>query len=57
MDGLVSTGKEFPYTILKINFSNTKIFDNFFINILFFVVDKDQAFCSKHFHFFYEEDH
>ncbi len=40
MDGLVSTRKKIPYTILKIIFSNKKNFGNYFINILFFVVDK-----------------
>jgi len=49
MDGLVSTGKEFPYTILKIIFSNTKIFCNFFINILFRVVDKGDGFLTAFF--------
>ena len=34
MDGLVSTGNKFPYTILKIIFANKKIFSHFFINIL-----------------------
>jgi len=40
MDGLVSTGTKIPYTILKINFPNRKIFLIFFINIFFIVVDK-----------------
>ncbi len=40
MDGLVSTGNKFPYTILKINFFNQKIFSNYFINILNMPVDK-----------------
>jgi hypothetical protein len=40
MDGLVSTGNEFPYTILEINFINQKIFQDYFINILKVVVDK-----------------
>ncbi|HUS00711.1 MAG TPA: hypothetical protein VMY77_03245, partial [Chitinophagaceae bacterium] len=51
MDGLVSTGKKFPYTILKIIFSNKKIFDHFFINILFGLVDKDEHFFDQIFHF------
>gem|GEM_PF-2654354 len=34
MDGLVSTGNKFPYTILKINFAIRKNISNFFINIL-----------------------
>ena len=47
MDGLVSTGNKFPYTILKIIFSNRKFFMNYFINILFFVVDKGEAFSDR----------
>jgi hypothetical protein len=47
MDGLVSTGNKFPYTILKIIFSNKKIFDHFFINILFRVVDNDERFLDE----------
>jgi hypothetical protein len=43
MDGLVSTGKKFPYTIIKIIFSIIKIFINYFINILIFVVDNGMA--------------
>ena len=43
MDGLVSTGIKIPYTILKIIFSNTKIFGNFFINNLPGFVDKGRA--------------
>ncbi|CAN5281041.1 hypothetical protein BH09BAC2_BH09BAC2_02610 [soil metagenome] len=39
MDGLVSTGNKFPYTILKIIFTNMKKYSTFFINILFFHVD------------------
>ena len=34
IDGLVSTGKKFPYTILKINFALRKNISYFFINIL-----------------------
>lgn len=52
MDGLVSTGKKFPYTILKIIFSNKKIFDHFFINILLRLVDKDERLFDRIFHFF-----
>jgi hypothetical protein len=33
MDGLVSTGNKFPYTILKIIFTIRKNISNFFINI------------------------
>ena len=40
IDGLVSTGKKFPYTILKINFALRKNICNFFINILKRCVDK-----------------
>jgi hypothetical protein len=43
MDGLVSTGNEFPSTILEINFFNQKIFSNYFINILNLAVDKPSA--------------
>ncbi len=35
IDGLVSTGNQIPYTILKIIFPNEKIFHWFFINIFF----------------------
>jgi len=41
MDGLVSTGKEFPITILEIIFFNQKIFPKYFINILKPIVDKE----------------
>jgi hypothetical protein len=40
IDGLVSTGNQIPYTILKIIFPNEKIFQWFFINIFFCAVDK-----------------
>ena len=40
MDGLVSTGNEFPFTILEIIFSLTKNFSNYFINILIGLVEK-----------------
>ena len=39
MDGLVSTGNKFPYTILKNLLPNAKIFLNNFINILAADVD------------------
>ncbi len=42
MDGLVSTGNEFPCTILEINFFNQKKFPNYFINILKLPVDKPE---------------
>ncbi len=42
MNGLVSTGNKFPYTILKILFSNTKILSNYFIhNFIFIVLIRD----------------
>ena len=40
MDGLVSTGNKFPYTILKRILFNQKNFPNYFINILILIVDK-----------------
>ena len=40
IDGLVSTGNKFPYTILKIIFTIRKKSFFFFINILKFAVDK-----------------
>jgi hypothetical protein len=40
IDGLVSTGNQIPYTILKINFPIKKIFSGNFINIFFYAVDK-----------------
>jgi hypothetical protein len=42
MDGLVSTGNEFPFTILEINFSLTKNISNYFINILIGLVEKQR---------------
>ena len=42
IDGLVSTGNKFPYTILKINFALWKNICNFFINILKWDVDKHE---------------
>jgi hypothetical protein len=41
IDGLVSTGNQIPYTILKRNFANRKIFSMFFINIFFCPVEKE----------------
>jgi len=49
IDGLVSTGNKFPYTILKIIFANKKIFLVFFINILKLFVDKRKKFSTKKF--------
>ena len=46
MDGLVSTGKQIPYTILKIIFANKKKNYNYFINILIWPVDKGGIFSS-----------
>ena len=43
MDGLVSTGKQIPYTILKIIFAITKKKFNYFINILNRAVDKEES--------------
>jgi len=43
IDGLVSTGNQIPFTILKINFPNMKIFYNYFIHIFFYAVDKADA--------------
>ena len=40
MDGLVSTGNKFPYTILEIIFINQKKIPYYFINILIVAVDK-----------------
>jgi len=47
MDGLVSTGNEFPDTILEIIFFNQKIFHDYFINILKCLVDKGRFFYGK----------
>jgi len=44
IDGLVSTGNQIPYTILKINFANEKIILNYFIHILNQAVDKGTGF-------------
>ena len=51
MDGLVSTGNKFPYTILKIIFAIRKIFGHFFINILKPVVDKPGIFFAPKLYF------
>ncbi len=47
MDGLVSTGNKFPYTILKIIFAIRKKITLFFINIFKQVVDKLPLFNFK----------
>ena len=47
MDGLVSTGNKFPYTILKIIFAIRKEIILFFINILKRVVDKVLLFLKS----------
>ena len=47
MDGLVSTGNKFPYTILKIIFAIRKEIILFFINILKWVVDKVLLFLKS----------
>jgi hypothetical protein len=39
--GLVSTGNQIPYTILKIISANKKKFKDYFIHILIMAVDKD----------------
>jgi hypothetical protein len=44
IDGLVSTGNQIPFTILKIIFANQKIFRNYFIHILNRAVDKGAGF-------------
>lgn len=44
IDGLVSTGKKISYTILKINSPNKKNFNDYFINILEWAVDKASHF-------------
>jgi len=46
IDGLVSTGNQIPYTILKIIFANQKIFSNYFIHILNMPVDKEGCFYT-----------
>ena len=47
IDGLVSTGNKFPYTILKINFALRINFCFFFINILKWGVDKHESETQK----------
>jgi hypothetical protein len=47
IDGLVSTGNQIPFTILKIIFANEKIFYNYFIHILKRAVDKDAGFYNN----------
>ena len=37
MDGLVSTGNKFPYTILKRNFANRKIIFQFLLTYFFYL--------------------
>ncbi|HAO46284.1 MAG TPA: hypothetical protein DCQ97_05125 [Chitinophagaceae bacterium] len=53
IDGLVSTGNQIPYTILKRNFSNRKKNPKYFINIFFWPVDKEafstHVSCTKTF--------
>jgi hypothetical protein len=51
MYGLVSIGKRFPYTIIKIIFPIIKDFTHYFINILFLVVDKETTFFEEQIHF------
>ncbi len=46
IDGLVSTGNQIPFTILKIIFANQKNFAYYFINIFIYAVDK----AAKYFH-------
>jgi len=53
IDGLVSTGNQIPYTILKRIFPNRKIFLKFFINIFFYPVDKEPVFYGFVAVFFY----
>jgi hypothetical protein len=47
MDGLVSTGTKFPYTILKRIFPNKKKNRINFINIFFGAVDKGRCFLMQ----------
>ena len=44
MDGLVSTGKQIPYAILKKKIAIPKIFYDYFINIFIWLVDKGMVF-------------
>ena len=43
IDGLVSTGNQIPYTILKRIFANIKLFPKNFINIFNTAVDNSHA--------------
>jgi hypothetical protein len=43
IDGLVSTGNQIPYTILKRIFANIKLFPKNFINIFYVAVDNRRA--------------
>jgi hypothetical protein len=47
MDGLVSTGNKFPYTILKRISSNQKKITKYFIHILYITVDKRWVISSS----------
>jgi hypothetical protein len=50
IDGLVSTGNQIPYTILKRIFANIKLFPKNFINIFFIAVDNGGSFfCLQQF--------
>lgn len=52
MDGLVSTGIQIPYTILKIIFANKKKNLKYFIHIFFDAVENGKIICmlsSNHF--------
>jgi hypothetical protein len=51
MNGLVSTGKKIPYTILKRILSLIKKNPNFFMHIDKQNVEKQQAFCTSNIHF------
>jgi hypothetical protein len=46
IDGLVSTGNQIPYTILKRIFANIKLFPKNFINIFFIAVDNSHSILS-----------
>ncbi|GAB2837836.1 hypothetical protein GCM10027043_46090 [Ferruginibacter profundus] len=45
IDGLVSTGNQIPYTILKRIFANIKLFPKNFINIFYIAVDNSTIDC------------
>ena len=47
IDGLVSTGNQIPFTILKRIFSKRKKYDTYFIHNFFWRVDKDAMFEVK----------